>query len=143
MSPRALRAADRRSYCCAAYNCANSDKKEFRMHSFPICNKSNAERRNKWIIKCRRKNWTPTKSARLCEFHFKDSQYKGNHRDGWKKLKQTAIPTIFHFPNLSQRFDQERKSLYKGIECTEKMNYIKELEYEIYKLKTNAEQNDI
>ncbi|XKL62973.1 hypothetical protein PGB90_005337 [Kerria lacca] len=104
---------------CAAYNCTNSNKKGFRMHSFPICNKSNAERKKKWIINCKQKNWIPTKSAQFCEIHLEDLQYEGNCRDGWKKLQQTAIPMIFHVLNLLERFDQERKSLYKNKETIE------------------------
>ena len=46
--------------------------------------------------------------------HFEESQYENNRQDGWKKLKQTAIPTIFSIPNPPESVSQKR---VKGFGC--------------------------
>jgi len=36
--------------------------------------------------------------------HFTEDQFEGNRADGWRKLKQTAVPTIFsHKPERNVR----------------------------------------
>ncbi|XP_035232088.1 uncharacterized protein LOC118203895 [Stegodyphus dumicola] len=48
---------------CAAPNCSNQSKNNFRMFRFP----RNEERRRKWIVNSRRDQWIPGPGAYLCE----------------------------------------------------------------------------
>lgn len=77
--------------CCCAVGCSNSNRKGFRLFLIP----REIKRRELWLAKIRRDKWTPTSGSRLCEAHFEESAFEQNRIDGWKKLKQTAIPTIF------------------------------------------------
>nr|XP_029131898.1 THAP domain-containing protein 4-like [Labrus bergylta] len=49
------------------------------------------------MLNLRRQNWTPNKASRLCSEHF-ESCHIGTDSRGRKCLKNTAVPTIFHFP---------------------------------------------
>ncbi|XP_046386793.1 THAP domain-containing protein 1 B-like [Ischnura elegans] len=51
---------------------------------------------------CRRDNWEPTPYSTLCEVHFEESQFESARKDGWKKLKPNAVPTIFDLPKYSK-----------------------------------------
>ncbi|KAK4315365.1 hypothetical protein Pmani_013418 [Petrolisthes manimaculis] len=62
-----------------------------RLFRFP----RDAERRKIWENKVRRANWSANENHRLCQAHFLDDQFETNRADGWKKLKSTAVPTIF------------------------------------------------
>ena len=80
---------------CSAPNCHNRSEKGIRLFPFP----TDKDRRNRWLVNCRRENWVPTSTSRLCEEHFESSQYENKRTDGWRKLKSTAVPTIFPVPN--------------------------------------------
>ncbi|KAK4306442.1 hypothetical protein Pmani_021738 [Petrolisthes manimaculis] len=63
-----------------------------------------AESRKIWENKVRRANWSANENHRLCQAHFLDDQFETNHADGLKKLKSTAVPTIFcHRPRPRYR----------------------------------------
>ena len=72
------------------------------LYRFPS---NNPELHKKWIIATKRDNWTPSKSAVLCEKHFKPSDYFCNDIElpsnlcvKRKRLKPDAVPSIFDFP---------------------------------------------
>jgi len=46
-----------------------------------------------WIQATNRKNWTPTKSSRICELHFKSVDFVDNPNSKRKLLKVDVIPT--------------------------------------------------
>lgn len=48
---------------CSAINCTNRSEQGFIMKVFP----RNPERRKEWLIKAKRKNWSPTNHSKLCE----------------------------------------------------------------------------
>ena len=72
------------------------------LYRFPS---NNPELPKKWVIATKRDNWTPSKSAVLCEKHFKPSDYFCNDIElpsnlcvKRKRLKPDAVPSIFDFP---------------------------------------------
>lgn len=75
---------------CVAAWCRNSSFKGFQMNSFP----QDEKRRDVWIKNINRAKWSPTKYSALCEAHFAPEMWKRKIR-GQKKLKSSAIPTIF------------------------------------------------
>ncbi|XP_034944261.1 uncharacterized protein [Chelonus insularis] len=75
---------------CHAKGCKHQAKDKLRLFKFP----ANQERREIWRRNCGRDN--APQHARLCEYHFDDSQFEQNRQDGWRKLKPNAVPTIFH-----------------------------------------------
>ena len=57
---------------CAVAACSTtSGKDNVAMFSFPKA----PELRKGWIFKCRRKNYKPSKHAKICEYHFDDSDF--------------------------------------------------------------------
>ncbi|XP_035220563.1 uncharacterized protein LOC118193561 [Stegodyphus dumicola] len=51
----------------------------------------------KWAI-IGRDNWKPGPSAEICLDHFEESQFESLCKDR-KKLRKTAVPTLFSIPN--------------------------------------------
>ncbi|KAL1505179.1 hypothetical protein ABEB36_004801 [Hypothenemus hampei] len=94
---------------CSAVNCKNRSKNNCIFHRFP----ADPQRRKRWLINCRRINWTPSSNSRLCSDHFEPNQYEQNRQDGRKLLKPNAIPTLFQVPNPPKLFAQSRRSTYK------------------------------
>src|ERR1700733_2797832 len=92
---------------CSAPNCHSRTEKGFRQFCFP----SDKERRKRWLINCRRDKWIPTSTSRLCEMHFDANQFENKRADGWKKLKSTAVPTIFSVPNQPLQLTSKRRIL--------------------------------
>lgn len=45
----------------------------------------------------------------MFQAHFEESQFENNRADNWKKLKQTAVPTIFDVPNPPKPIASKRK----------------------------------
>ncbi|KAG1699379.1 hypothetical protein GQR58_005524 [Nymphon striatum] len=85
------------------------------MYRFP----SNPDRRKVWETNVKRIGWTPTPSSYLCEEHFEYHQFENGRVDGKKKLRSSALPTIFK-PKPSAK-TRTRKSIKeeKLIENTE------------------------
>ncbi|XP_070701679.1 THAP domain-containing protein 1 [Pempheris klunzingeri] len=81
---------------CSAFGCTKRPSKEspVQFFRFPL---SDAYRLEKWLMNVRRNNWTPTKSSRLCTLHFEEDQFFIDNK-GKRRLKDTAVPTIFNFP---------------------------------------------
>ncbi|KAH1015676.1 hypothetical protein HUJ04_007023, partial [Dendroctonus ponderosae] len=65
---------------CSAPNCNNHSRNGFKFHRFP----ADPDRREKWLVNCRRQDWNPTQNDRLCSAHFEDSQLEQNRSDGKK-----------------------------------------------------------
>uniref|UniRef100_H2Z4S2 THAP-type domain-containing protein n=1 Tax=Ciona savignyi TaxID=51511 RepID=H2Z4S2_CIOSA len=78
--------------CCSAPNCKNRTEKGFKMYRFP----TDSTLKRIWLRNCRRANWMPTTSSRLCQVHFDNSQFKTRRTNSLKKLISGAIPTIFN-----------------------------------------------
>jgi len=66
-------------------------------------------RRQTWIVNCRRDKFKPSDGSRLCAVHFEESQFEQHRKDGFKKLKPNAVPTLFNFPNSPQTIANKRK----------------------------------
>ncbi|XP_065218896.1 uncharacterized protein LOC135844591 isoform X2 [Planococcus citri] len=84
--------------CCVS-GCSSRDD-EVRMHKFPTNNATNKERLKIWFNHCRREEgWIPSnRSSIICVKHFDESQYEIYRIDrppDNRKLRQTAIPTLF------------------------------------------------
>ncbi|XP_071565386.1 uncharacterized protein [Temnothorax nylanderi] len=77
---------------CAAPFCNNSSKKGYHMKVFP----RDPQRRALWERNVPRENWTATNNSSLCEMHFAPEMWE-HRRDGKRKLKSEAIPTLFGF----------------------------------------------
>src|SRR5688572_29064402 len=92
---------------CSAPNCHNRSEKGVRHFAFP----AEQDRRKRWLINCRRDKWVPTSTSRLCEEHFDASQFESKRMDGWRKLKSSAVPTIFSVPNPPPVLQSRRRVL--------------------------------
>ncbi|XP_076665372.1 uncharacterized protein LOC143367443 [Andrena cerasifolii] len=75
--------------CCADY-CTNSAKKGFQMCRLP----RDKTRMKVWIDNIDRKDWVPGLSSTLCHVHFTEDKWEKT-RDGKRRLKSDAVPTIF------------------------------------------------
>ncbi|XP_077269149.1 uncharacterized protein LOC143901065 [Temnothorax americanus] len=75
---------------CSADYCTNSSSKGFQMCRFPRVEK----RRKVWIVNVNRADWVPGVSSTLCLIHFSDEMWRET-RGGKRRLKSTAVPTIF------------------------------------------------
>lgn len=51
---------------CSALNCSNRSEAGHSMYIFP----ADTTRRKLWALNSRRANWTPGRSASLCEVHY-------------------------------------------------------------------------
>ncbi|XP_075529268.1 THAP domain-containing protein 1-like isoform X1 [Dermacentor variabilis] len=76
---------------CCVLMCPGSTRKGLRCFRFP----RDPERRKKWEAQLKRDRWKATDHSYICELHFEPSQFEQRRADGWKKLKQNAIPTLF------------------------------------------------
>lgn len=65
--------------------------------SFPS-EKNDNERRKKWIHAVRRKDFKPSQGSRICSRHFTEKDYDPPVISGPLRLKKTAIPSVFDFP---------------------------------------------
>lgn len=82
---------------CSAYGCSRRHAKgsDVNFFRFPL---GDIERLKQWLLNVRRSNWIPSKSSRLCSTHFKEDQLFID-KEGKRRLKETAVPTIFVFQN--------------------------------------------
>ncbi len=95
---------------CPVYGCYSDSQKntDGKLHFFyfPKASKGPEEkkRRNVWINFCKRKNFTPTKSTRICSLHFSSDAYVPSNSPEFLKsidftdtrrikLKNNAVPT--------------------------------------------------
>ncbi|XP_049274029.1 THAP domain-containing protein 5-like [Rhipicephalus sanguineus] len=78
---------------CSAVGCSNSLKKGFALYRFPQGDRNRARRRV-WEVRTKRDKWKACDNSRLCEVHFESDQFEPL-RKGPKKLKCTAVPTLF------------------------------------------------
>ncbi|XP_068574873.1 THAP domain-containing protein 1-like isoform X2 [Cebidichthys violaceus] len=82
---------------CSAYGCSRRHSKGSDVNFFRFPLGDNA-RLKQWLLNVRRRNWIPSKSSRLCSTHFKEDQFFID-KEGKRRLKETAVPTIFVFQN--------------------------------------------
>ncbi|XP_054464112.1 THAP domain-containing protein [Anoplopoma fimbria] len=82
---------------CSAYGCSRRHSKgsDVNFFRFPLGDDARLEQ---WLLNVRRRNWIPSKSSRLCSTHFKEDQFFID-KEGKRRLKETAVPTIFVFQN--------------------------------------------
>uniref|UniRef100_A0A8C4QM89 THAP-type domain-containing protein n=1 Tax=Eptatretus burgeri TaxID=7764 RepID=A0A8C4QM89_EPTBU len=90
---------------CAAWGCPNRQGQGITFHRFP----RNAQRRQVWEAKVRRKDWKACDNSFLCKAHFEDNQYEKHRADNLHKLKANAIPTIFANQVHNSRKSPRRK----------------------------------
>uniref|UniRef100_A0A8C7NH70 THAP domain-containing protein 1 n=1 Tax=Oncorhynchus mykiss TaxID=8022 RepID=A0A8C7NH70_ONCMY len=84
---------------CSAYNCKNrGPKADVGFFSFP---KNDPERRKRWIINMKWKDWNPQHHHRVCSIHFEDKYIC--RMDKRQRLTPDAVPTIFDFPENFQK----------------------------------------
>ncbi|TKS88871.1 Zinc finger MYM-type protein 3 [Collichthys lucidus] len=78
---------------CSADGCNNRPLKGsgLQFFRFPMADE---ERLKKWWDNTKKENWHPTNTSRLCSAHFEEDQFCVDER-GKKRLKLTAVPTIF------------------------------------------------
>ncbi|KFM68330.1 hypothetical protein X975_13476, partial [Stegodyphus mimosarum] len=89
---------------CAAPNCSNQSKNNFRMFRFP----RNEERRRKCIVNSCRDQWIPGSGVCFCEVYFEENKLECSRQDGRRKLKANAVPTLFSVPNPPQLLAPQR-----------------------------------
>ncbi|XP_064866368.1 uncharacterized protein LOC115110923 isoform X1 [Oncorhynchus nerka] len=90
---------------CSAYNCKNrGPKADVGFFSFP---KNDPERRKRWIINMKWKDWNPQHHHRVCSIHFEDKYIC--RMDKRQRLTPDAVPTIFDFP---ENFQKKKASIH-------------------------------
>ncbi|KAK3895316.1 hypothetical protein Pcinc_000961 [Petrolisthes cinctipes] len=101
---------------CSAYGCTkrhNKGGQKIRLFRFP----TDPSRRKEWQQRVNSdnpdKNWIPGASAVLCQDHFEADQFEANRKDGWRKLKQNAVPTIFN----GQQLEVAKEHSYAKYRC--------------------------
>lgn len=63
----------------------------------------------------KRKNFTPTKSTKLCSAHFKPDDYSPPVICGPPRLKNTAVPSVFDYPDhLQPKENKGRRVLVRS-----------------------------
>ncbi|KAI5702920.1 hypothetical protein M8J75_005585 [Diaphorina citri] len=87
---------------CSAYGCSNSSAKGknpgVTFHKFPL----DPERRALWVHAVRRKDWSPSHTARLCSDHFKEEDFDRTSRER-VRLREETVPSVFPgFPSHMQ-----------------------------------------
>lgn len=99
------------NHCCCAYNCSNSTQKqknylkypelkEITFHTFPVDDRNESERRERWIASCRLSSLNVTRHTGICSAHFEG---------GLAPTKLNPTPTIFSFPShLQTKTHRER-----------------------------------
>ena len=98
---------------CAVATCSTrSGRDNVSMFHFP----NDPKLRKAWVFKCRRKNYKPSKHARICEYHFADSDFVISRSFaasvGFKEkfnlqLKPDAIPSLI--PEMKSTSTPSRK----------------------------------
>ena len=104
---------------CAAINCHNNSKSKVSTFKFP----QDARLRKEWIVKMKRKGFTPSKHSRVCAEHFSEDCFEQNimvmsllgpsFKPLRLSLKKNAVPTIFNFTleNPKPEIGQKRRKL--------------------------------
>ncbi|XP_031176863.1 THAP domain-containing protein 1-like isoform X2 [Sander lucioperca] len=89
---------------CSAFGCKLRQYQgcSLSFFRFPL---SDRRRLKQWVINVRRHNWTPTPASRLCSMHFEEDQFFIDNMCR-RRLKDTAVPTIFNFPPHLRKKEQ-------------------------------------
>ncbi|KAM7375607.1 hypothetical protein PAMA_014624 [Pampus argenteus] len=99
---------------CSAFGCTKRPSKDstVQFFRFPL---GDNDRLKRWLLNVRRKNWTPSRSSRLCSSHFEEDQFFTDKKDK-RRLKDTAVPTIFNFPlHLLKKKEASRATRTKRV----------------------------
>ncbi|XP_049275223.1 peroxynitrite isomerase THAP4 [Rhipicephalus sanguineus] len=97
--------------CCVPL-CTGGTYKGNRVFRFP----REKNRRKIWELQVKRDCWEATDASRICELHFESSQFEQRRADGWRKLKYSAVPTLFPGDTKAskQQTQQEMRSKRQG-----------------------------
>ncbi|KAM7291876.1 peroxynitrite isomerase THAP4-like [Ixodes scapularis] len=77
---------------CCALKCRNRAFRGIRLFKLP----KSPRRRKLWLSGIKRgAGWKPPDRTYLCEDHFEPSQFQTRCSDGWRRLKATAVPSLF------------------------------------------------
>ncbi|KAM7309504.1 peroxynitrite isomerase THAP4-like [Ixodes scapularis] len=77
---------------CCALKCRNRASRGIRLFKLP----KSPRRRKLWLSGIKRgAGWKPPDRTYLCEDHFEPSQFQTRCSDGWRRLKATAVPSLF------------------------------------------------
>ena len=100
---------------CAVATCSTrSGRDNVAMFTFP----KEPKLRKAWIFKCRRKNYKPSKHAKICEYHFVDSDFVlsrsfavsvGFNEKFNLQLKPEAIPSLIPEPKSTSTLLRKKK----------------------------------
>lgn len=105
---------------CAAFNCTSRWKRKSNIsfHFFPV---ENGRLLKKWVTATNRKNFKPNKYSVLCSRHFTEDDYHMKLPNTVRRrLKNNAIPTIFHFPpNIQNALPKWEERIVKKISVGE------------------------
>ena len=90
---------------CSAYNCTNRYTKggEIKFHKFPL---KDTALMKKWVIATKRDRFVPSDASFICSEHFTRSDYLFSDS---KKLKDSAVPSVFNFPAHLKQVNAKRK----------------------------------
>ncbi|KAM7282521.1 hypothetical protein ISCGN_002671 [Ixodes scapularis] len=77
---------------CCALKCRNRASRGIRLFKLP----KSPRRRKLWLSGIKRgAGGKPPDRTYLCEDHFEPSQFQTKCSDGWRRLKATAVPSLF------------------------------------------------
>ncbi|KAJ8931451.1 hypothetical protein NQ314_015637 [Rhamnusium bicolor] len=95
---------------CVAFGCNNlADKRSVvQFHGFPFKRPLILK---EWIKAIRRDNWQPMKFSKLYSDHFLTSDYEDIGEKIYRRLKDSAIPSVFKFPQHLQKKIAPRRVL--------------------------------
>uniref|UniRef100_A0A8C4Q829 THAP domain-containing protein 1 n=1 Tax=Eptatretus burgeri TaxID=7764 RepID=A0A8C4Q829_EPTBU len=105
---------------CCAFGCTNRSEKGFKMYRFP----ADAGRKKIWENKVRRLRWKPSSTSFLCQEHFDHQQFENGRADGKKKLKCSAVPTLFSHGSSPKPRKSPKK---RNVVVTEDNNVLKKV----------------
>ncbi|XP_040077792.1 peroxynitrite isomerase THAP4 [Ixodes scapularis] len=99
---------------CCAVGCSSRFKDGKRLFRVPS-GKRDVARREEWLRRINRKNFTPSGQTRLCEDHFTPDAFERHRADGKRKLKPNAVPSVF--APFKPRTHARRPPRQKSIRC--------------------------
>ncbi|XP_042149077.1 peroxynitrite isomerase THAP4-like [Ixodes scapularis] len=96
--------------CCVPF-CRGNSRNGAVLYRFP----TKQERKTAWMAVIRQPLWEPTKASHVCSKHFEKSCYEEKRADGWRRLKQTAVPTLFSSQVSPKKYEPARSSPKKAV----------------------------
>lgn len=71
--------------------------------------------KSKWLTAMKRQNFVPSANSRICNEHFKKTDFTASKTR--RRLKENAIPSVFKFPEHLQPKTQTKKKQWIGTCC--------------------------